>query len=126
FDPMAREVVFFGIAGFLGHASKFDEFLWDRLATILVRMSVYQNEEVAHFLGDLPNEHKDELQARMNRILPEESVGSLISQHRSEIFYASVLAEAAENSGGLRAEWQDFLRIFIGPKSLSATLRYAA
>lgn len=126
FDPLSREVVFFGISHFLGHATKFDEFLWNRLATILVRMSVYQTDAVSHFLGDLPSEHREVLQARLNQILPEESVGSLISQHRSEMFYASVLAESSENPGGLRTEWQDFLRVFVGPKSLSATLRYAA
>ena len=36
--------------------------------------SIYRAEEVARFLGDVPNEYREALQVRMNRILPKEDV----------------------------------------------------
>lgn len=71
-------------------------------------------------------EHREALQVLMNRILPKGGIGSLLSQHCSEIFYASVLVEPVGKQGGLRAEWQEFLRAFLSSKGLSPTLRYAA
>ena len=125
-NPLSRETAFFGIVCFLKHASKFDDFLWDRLATILVRMSIYTPEVVAAFLERLPSEHRNNLEVRMNRILPEEGVGSVLSNWRMEFFVASFMAEPVGKQDGLRRLWQDLLRTLLSPMSISATLRYGA
>jgi hypothetical protein len=52
-NPLSRQTVFFGIRCFLKHGPKLDDVLWDRLATILVRRSVYTPDEVAHFMDEI-------------------------------------------------------------------------
>lgn len=125
FDRLSRETVFHGISSFLGHASKFDEFLWNSLATILVRMRFGTAHEVDDFLATIQSDHREELHVRMNRILPENGAGSLLSVHHHALFYASVLAEPAQEENGLRRELQEFIRVFFGPQSMSASLRHA-
>jgi hypothetical protein len=122
-NPLSRDAAFFGIECFLKQASKFDDFLWDRLATALVRMSIYTPEKVAGFLDKLPSEHRKTLEVRMNRILPQEGVGSVLSNWRMEFFVASFMAEPAGKQDGLRRLWQDLLRTLLSPMSISATLR---
>ena len=126
YDPLARENAFFGMQCFLKHAPTFDEFLWQRMANVLARMSIYFGGEVAHFLARISNEHREWLQVHMNRVLPKEGVGSLLSNFRGETFYASVFAEPADKKDGLRAVWIDCLRVLLSPQSMSATLRYGA
>ena len=76
YDPLARENAFFGMQCFLKHAAAFDEFLWQRMANVLARMSIYFGGEVARFLAEISDEHGEWLQVRMNRVLPKEGVGS--------------------------------------------------
>lgn len=58
----------------------------------------------------------------MNRILPTEGVGTLLSNF--EMMIALVLAEPVGMKHGLRSTWQEFLREAIGPHGLSETFRY--
>jgi hypothetical protein len=124
FDLLSRKTAFHGISCFVGHASKFDEFLWGRLATILARMKIWTPDEVTVFVGSIPNEHRDTLQRHMNRILPKEGVGSLLSGHRIEQLYAWMLTESPGKQNGLRWEWREFVRRLFGPTSLEAAMRY--
>ena len=124
FDPLARETVFFGMQCFLQHAAKFDDFLWERMATVLARMNIYHPNEVAQFLAGISDEYRSLLQVRMNLVVPKENVGALLSPHRAEVFYASAFSEPPGKKDGLRGVWQDCLRVFLGPKNLPATLRY--
>ena len=124
FDPLSRETVYFGIQCFLKYASRFDEFVWDRIATVLARMNIYHAGEVAQFLARIPDEHRESLQVRMNQVLPKEGIGTLVSPHRAEAFYAHVFSEPPGKKDGLRGVWQDCLRVFLGPTSLSKTLRH--
>ena len=103
---------------------RFDEFVWDRIATVLARMNIYHAGEVAQFLGGIPDEHRDSLQVRMNQVLPREGIGTLVSPHRAETFYAHVFSEPPGKKDGLRGVWQDCLRVLLGPTSLSRTLRH--
>ena len=130
FDPLARELAFFGMRCFLKHAAKFDESprdkkdsQWDRIAAVLARMNIYHGGEVAQFLSEIAGEQRDALQRRMNQVLPKEGIGSLVSPHRAEVFYGGVFSEPPGKKDGLRGIWQDCLREFLGPKSLSATMR---
>ena len=123
-DHVSRETVFHGISCFLGHASKFDDFLWICLATILVRMRIWTPDEVTDFLDQVGSEHREALQMRMNRILPREGVGSLLSQHHVEPYWAVLLSEPAGKQDGLRKEWQEFIRRFFGPTPMAAAMRY--
>jgi hypothetical protein len=123
FDPLSRETVYFGIQCFLEHAAQFDEFVWDRIATVLARMNIYNAGEVAQFLAKIPDEHRESLQVRMNQVLPKEGIGTLVSPHRAEAFYARVFSEPPGKKDGLRSVWQDCLRDLLGPISLSKTLR---
>ena len=124
FDPLSRETVYFGIQCFLEHAARFDEFVWDRIATVLARMNIYHAGEVAQFLARIPDEHRDSLQVRMNQVLPREGIGTLVSPHRAETFYAHVFSEPPGKKDGLRGVWQDCLRVLLSPASLSKTLRH--
>jgi len=123
FDPLSRETVYFGIQCFLKYASKCDEFVWDRIATVLARMNIYNAGEVAQFLAKIPDEHRESLQVRMNQVLPKEGIGTLVSPHRAEAFYARVFSEPPGKKDGLRSVWQECLRDLLGPISLSKTLR---
>ncbi len=131
FDPLARKVAFFGIRCFLEHAAKFNapspdksDSQWDRMAVTLARMNIYHRADVARFLDEIAAEHRKELQDRMNKVLPKEGVGTLVSPHHAEVFYCCVFAEPPGKRDGLRGIWQDCLREFLGPKSLPATMRY--
>ena len=124
FDPLSRETVYFGIQCFLGHAARFDEFMWERIATVMARMNIYNAGEVTQFLAGIPDEHRDSFQVRMTQILPREGIGTLVSPHRAETFYAHVFSEPPGKKNGLRGVWQDCLRVLLGPASLSRTLRH--
>ena len=124
FDPLSRETVCFGMQCFLQHASRFDEFLWDRIATLLARMNIYHAGEVAQFLARIPDEHRESLQVRMNQVLPREGLGTLVSPHRAEAFYAHVFSEPPGKKDGLRGVWQDCLRVFLSPTSMPKTLQH--
>jgi AcrR family transcriptional regulator len=123
FDPLSRETVYFGIQCFLEYAWKFDEFVWGRIATVLARMNIYNAGEVARFLAKISDEHRESLQVRMNQVLPKEGIGTLVSPHRAEAFYARVFSEPPGKKDGLRSVWQECLRDLLGPISLSKTLR---
>ena len=101
-DPLSREIAFFTIRCFCWHAANFDDFLWDRLATVLARMNIYHPSDVAQFLAAMPAEQRDVLEPRVTAILPKEGVGTLLSQHRAEVFFASVFAEPPGKLDGLR------------------------
>jgi hypothetical protein len=124
--PVCRETAFFGIRRFLQHAGRFDDALpWDRLATILARMNIYHSSDVGQFLAGLAEEHREALRTRMQRITPRENVGSLLSNYRLEAFIASVMAEPPDKEHSFRAGWLECFRLFIGPKNLAATIRFA-
>jgi TIR domain-containing protein len=124
FDLLSRQTAFFGIHHFLTHSPKFDSYLWDRLATILVRMRTFLAEEVGTFLDQIPHESREPLQIRMSQILPSESVGSLISNFRIERFVATVLAEPPGEPDGLRKNWQDVLRVLLSADRIAPTMRF--
>jgi hypothetical protein len=122
-DPLSRETALFGLQCFLQHARTFDDFLWDRTATILTRMSIYHPSAVSQFLAGIDGEYREALQRRMNQILPQENVGSLLSSYRLEAFIASVMAEPPGRKDSFRNVWLECFRMLLGPKSLEATLR---
>jgi serine/threonine protein kinase len=126
YDPLARENTFFGMQCFLNYAPAFDEFLWQKMANVLARMSLYFGSEVARFLAQISDEHRERLQVRMNQVLPKEGVGTLLSGFRGETFYASVFYEPPGKKDGIRNMWMDCLRVLLGPQSMSSTLRYGA
>ena len=48
-----------------------------------------------------------------------------MSPHRAETFYAHVFSEPPGKKDGLRGVWQDCLRVFLSPTSMSKTLRHS-
>jgi hypothetical protein len=121
-DPLAREMVFFGLDAFLAHAAR-NHFPWETLGTILNRVTLHAPHEVTQFLADQSEENAAALRAEMLRANPQAGLGSLISQHRNETFVATVMAEPRGRADGLRVQWQEFLRVFLGPATVRHTLR---
>jgi hypothetical protein len=124
FDRLVRETTFFGIQCFLNHAANFDEYLWERVATVLARMNIYHPNEVGQFLAGLSVEYGRSLQVHMNRVLPKEGSGSVVLQPCAEVFSATVFGEEPCKKNGLRARWQDILRNVLGRESFAASFRY--
>ncbi|MCP4109226.1 MAG: hypothetical protein GY749_27495 [Desulfobacteraceae bacterium] len=119
FDPVARNVAFYGLRCFLDNRDMLDDFLWERIITLLSRMQTYYAEGVEKFLTELPRELSDKLRIQMNQTLSRGNIGLL----KVELLYASVLGEPVSQAEGLRPHWQNLLRIFYSPKSVTATLR---
>jgi hypothetical protein len=122
YDAPARGLAFFGLKCFLDYIDKFDDFMWERMATILSRMQTYFPEEVAQFFKGLPVDSSSQLQLHMNQVWPKESIGSLLSM-RTEMFYAALLSEPPGKKDGFRSQWQGFLRILTSDTDLASTLR---
>ncbi len=122
YDAPARGLAFFGLKCFLDYIDKFDDFMWERMATVLSRMQTYFPGEVTQFFKGLPVDSSSQLQLHMNQVWPKENIGSLLSM-RTEMFYAALLSEPPGKKDGFRSQWQGFLRILTSDTGLASTLR---
>jgi hypothetical protein len=125
-DPLSREAAFFGLGGLLRHAANLDGPVWERLAVTLTRMRPAAPEAVDEFLRAVAPEHVDRLRREMGSVLPREGINTVLGATRTESFFASVYCEPPGVEGGLRREWQHFLRLCVGPASVSTALREGA
>ena len=122
YDAPARGLAFFGLKCFLDYIDKFDDFIWEKTATVLSRMQTYFPEEVTQFFKGVSTDSSSQLQLRMNQVWPKENIGSLLSM-RTEMLYATMFSDAPGKRDGMRSKWQEFLRILISDTGLACTLR---
>ncbi len=117
-----REATYFGIRQYLRHFDKLDKASTDYIVKILARMRFYHRFEIDSFVDSLPRMISQDFRRRLGKQFPSEDMGTLLSM-RGTYKYVSLLSEPAGKKDGLRGEWQDFCRLVLTEKKMSALLR---